>query len=209
VILALAGSCAAFARLNKMIFPERSALGDCHPLRKWSLRLAREEDAPAIDSLIRNSAQKLQVSHYSEAQIRAAIGSVFGVDHQLIADRTYFLAEQEGQIIGCGGWGKRKSLFGSDAMKTGSDTELNPQHDSARIRAFFVHPDWVRCGIATAILLRCEKAIQVAGFRSAELIATLTGKHFYLARNYTQHESFDIPLANDLTLPVVRMVKQF
>ncbi len=177
--------------------------------RRWSVRLAREVDAPAIEILIRVSARVLQSSHYSETQIERALGSVFGVDHQLLSDRTYFVAEHKGQIVGCGGWSKRKTLFGGDAMKTEMDIELDPKRDSARIRAFFVHPAWARCGIGRAILERCEKAIQLAGFGSVELVATLTGEPFYGACNYSQGERFEVPLANGLTLPVVRMVKQF
>ena len=177
--------------------------------RAWSVRLAREEDAPAIEALIHISCHALQKSHYSDGQITGATGSVFGVDYQLILDRTYFLVELKLKLVGCGGWSKRKTLFGSDAMKTGVDTELNPKCDSARIRAFFVHPEWARCGIGRQILQHCEEAIQDAGFRSVELVSTLTGVPFYAACNYSEHESFDIPLANGLRLPVVRMVKQF
>ena len=173
------------------------------------MRLAWEEDALAIEVLIRVSARVLQSSHYSEAQINGAIGSVFGVDHQLIIDRTYFLAEDKGQIVGCGGWSKRKTLFGGDALKTGIDNELDLTCDSARIRAFFVDPAWARCGVGRAILQRCEKAIQVAGFRSIELVATLTGVPFYGACNYSTLERFEVPLANGLVLPVVRMIKEF
>jgi N-acetylglutamate synthase-like GNAT family acetyltransferase len=173
------------------------------------VRLAREEDAPEIETLIRISARVLQSSHYSEPQIEGALGSVFGVDHQLLSDRTYFLAEHKGQIVGCGGWSKRATLFGCDAMKTGTDIELDPKHDSTRIRAFFVHPAWARCGIGRAILQHCEDAIQLAGFRSAQLVATLPGEPFYEAHNYSQGKRFEVPLANGLTLLVVRMVKQF
>ena len=173
------------------------------------MRPAREEDAPAIERLIRVSARVLQSSHYSKAQINGAIGPVFGVDHQLILDRTYFLAAHRGRIVGCGGWSKHTTLFGGDAMKVGADIELDPRHDSARIRAFFVHPDWARCGIGRAILERCEKVIRLAGFRSVELVATLTGEPFYEAHNYSQRERFEVSLANGLTLPVVRMVKHF
>jgi GNAT superfamily N-acetyltransferase len=123
-------------------------------MKRWSVRLAREEDAGAIEALIGISARVLQSSHYSEAQIDGAIGSVFGVDHQPLSDHIYFLAEHKGQIVGCGGWSKRKTLFGGDAMKTEDDTELTPGCDSARIRAFFVHPAWARCGIGRAILER-------------------------------------------------------
>jgi GNAT superfamily N-acetyltransferase len=177
--------------------------------RPWSLRLAREEDVTAIEMLIRISCRALQLSHYSEAQINGAIGSVFSVDYQLISDRTYFVVEREAQIVGCGGWSKRKTLFGGDAMKTGMDTELNPKRDSARIRAFFVHPEWARCGIGREILRHCEQAIQFAGFRSVELVATLTGVPLYTACNYSQTKKFEVRLKNGLMLPVVRMVKQF
>ena len=177
--------------------------------REWLVRLAREEDAPEIETLIRISARVLQSSHYSEPQIEGALGSVFGVDHQLLSDRTYFLAEHKGQIVGCGGWSKRATLFGGDAMKTGMDIELDPKRDSARIRAFFIDPDWARCGIGRTILKRCEKANRLARFRSVELVATLTGEPFYEAHNDSQRERFEVPLANGLTLPVVRMVKHF
>ena len=158
------------------------------------MRLARKEDASAIEMLIRISARVLQSSQYSEAQIDGAIGSVFGVDHQLLSDHTYFLAEHKGQIVGCGGWSKRKTLFGGDAMKREMYIELDPERDSARIRAFFVHPGWARRGIGRAILQRCEKAIQLAGFRSVELVATLTGVPFYAACSYSQGERFEVPL---------------
>jgi N-acetylglutamate synthase-like GNAT family acetyltransferase len=175
----------------------------------WRPRVAREDDIPALEALIPISVRTLQAHHYSEAQMEAALGSVFGVDRQLISDGTYFVVERDGQIVGCGGWSKRKTLFGGDAMKTEIDLELDPKRDSARIRAFFVHPAWTRCGIGRAILERCERAIQLAGFRSVELVATLTGEAFYRACNYSQGERFEVPLANGLTLPVVRMVKQF
>jgi N-acetylglutamate synthase-like GNAT family acetyltransferase len=177
--------------------------------RMWSVRLAREQDASAIEMLIRISARVLQSSHYSKAQIDGAIGSVFAVDHQLLSDHTYFVAEHKEQIVGCGGWSRRKTLFGGDAMKTGIDNELDPKRDSARIRAFFVHPRWARRGIGRAILQRCEKAIRLAGFRSVELVATLTGVPFYGACSYSQSNRFEVPLPNGLTLPVVRMIKQF
>ncbi len=182
----------------------------CSPVKRhWLVRLAREEDVPAIEMLIPISARGLQSSHYSDAQIEGALESVFGVDRQLLSDRTYFVAEHKGLIIGCGGWSRRTTLFGSDAMKTITDIELDPKHDSARIRAFFVHPAWARCGIGRAILQHCEEAIQLAGFRSAQLVATLPGEPFYAACNYLRAERFDVPLATGLTLPVVRMLKQF
>ena len=84
--------------------------------------------------------------------MEAALGSVFGVDRQLIRDGTYFVVEHDGTIVGCGGWSRRRKRFGSDAIAQSEDQLLDPKHDAARIRAFFVHPEFARRGIARAIL---------------------------------------------------------
>ena len=174
----------------------------------WKLRLARENDIPALEKLIPLSVHGLQASHYSIAQMDAALGSVFGVDRQLIRDRTYFVVEFKGKLIGCGGWSKRKTLFGSDHHTIRDDAELDPMTDAARIRAFFVHPDHARRGIGRAILEACEKAICDAGFTAIELAATLPGVPFYAAFSYVPGEKSDVPLANALSLQIVRMTKE-
>jgi GNAT superfamily N-acetyltransferase len=173
----------------------------------WSLRLACIGDVPKLEALIEHSVRELQAADYSQAQMDGALGSVFGVDRQLIRDRTYFVVEQEGPIIACGGWSKRASLFGSDAVRAVEDALLDPIQDAARIRAFFVHPDHARRGLARAILFACEEAIRVARFRSIELVATLPGVPFYRAFDYEEGESYEVPLVNGLSLPVVRMSK--
>jgi GNAT superfamily N-acetyltransferase len=147
--------------------------------------------------------------HYSRAQMDAALGTVFSVDRQLIRDGTYFVVERDGQIVGCGGWSKRNSLFGGDSGRSNEDAMLNPKCDSARIRAFFVYPERARRGIGRGILVACESAIQAAGFHSAELVATLAGEPFYTAFDYSPAERYEIPMAADLTLPVVHMTKHF
>jgi len=175
----------------------------------WRPRLARQDDIPALERLIPVSVRTLQAPQYSPAQMEAALGPVFGVDRQLIRDGTYFVVERDAQIVGCGGWSKRNSLFGGDSGRAGEDPLLNPECDSARIRAFFVHPERARRGIGRGILAACESAIQAAGFRSAELVATLAGEAFYAAFDYSAAERYEIRMSADLTLPVVRMTKHF
>jgi GNAT superfamily N-acetyltransferase len=174
----------------------------------WTIRLAQEADIPVLEELIPRSVRELQSEYYSRAQMDAAIGSVFGVDRQLIRDETYFVVEFENEIAGCGGWSKRKKLFGSDALGASEHGLLDPKTDAARIRAFFIHPEFARRGIARAILLACEKAMCVADFTSAEMVATLPGEPFYAAFGYAAHERYEIPMTNNLTLPVVRMSKR-
>jgi GNAT superfamily N-acetyltransferase len=173
----------------------------------WSLRLATDGDIPELETLIGRSVRGLQADYYSTAQMDGALGSVFGVDRQLIRDQTYFVAESPEGIIACGGWSKRESLFGSDTARLQEDALLDPLRHAARVRAFFVHPDWARRGLARAILQACEKAIRAARFSRIELVATLPGVPFYRAFDYTAHERYEVPLVNGLSLPVVRMTK--
>jgi GNAT superfamily N-acetyltransferase len=173
----------------------------------WSLRLACDGDIPELETLIAGSVRELQSAYYSAAQMDGALGSVFGVDRQLIRDKTYFVAEQDGAIIACGGWSTRMSLFGSDAARAAKDALLDPLQDAARIRAFFVHPKHARHGLGRAILVACEDAIRAARFCSIELVATLPGVPFYRAFDYETGERYEVPLVNGLSLPVVRMSK--
>jgi N-acetylglutamate synthase-like GNAT family acetyltransferase len=174
-----------------------------------NIRLAKEDDVPAIERLITLSVRGLQRSHYSDAQMESALGSVFGVDRQLIHDRTYFVIEEGTQLIGCGGWSKRRTLFGSDHHHAIRDNaELEPASNAARIRAFFVHPKYARRGLGRAILDACETAIRAAGFTRIELAATLPGEAFYQACGYVAGTGEDVPLPNGLRLGIVRMSKR-
>jgi GNAT superfamily N-acetyltransferase len=173
----------------------------------WTPRLATDADIQELEALIPISVRALQSSHYSSAQIEAALGPVFGVDRRLIRDDTYFVVEGAGKIVGCGGWSRRKTLYGGDRDRSGEDAELDPQVDPARIRAFFVHPDWARKGIGKTLLHYCEAAALKAGFTNAELVATLTGEALYAKFGYVVAERYEAPMRDGLSLPVVRMTK--
>jgi predicted N-acetyltransferase YhbS len=179
--------------------------------RDLVLRLATHQDIPALHELIRHSVHQLQKDYYSLELREGALGSVFGVDSQLIKDGTYFVVENNNiGIIGCGGWSYRKLLYGSDQLHTIDESSLlDSKYDAARVRAFFVDPNYVRKGIGTAILRACEEAIIVNGYTRAELVATLTGEHFYASHGYVAVEQYNIELKNGLVLPVVRMLKSF
>lgn len=172
-----------------------------------ALRLATPGDAPELHALIERSVRGLQTADYSEAQINGALGKLLGLDTQLIRDRTYFVAQVPDRIVGCGGWSRRRKLFGSDGSADREDALLDPKRDAAKIRAFFVHPDWARRGVGTAILNACETAAEEAGFARFEMGATLTGVPLYLARGYRILDRIENPLPNGEVLPIVRMAK--
>ena len=175
----------------------------------WKPRLATEKDIPALEELIPLSVRTLQAAYYSPAQMEMAIGPVFCVDRRLIGDGTFFVTEEGSQITGCGGWSMRKKLFGNDREVNDDAQMLDPACDAARIRAFFVHPEYARRGIGRSILEACERAAIKAGFCKAELIATLAGEPLYASGGYVVAERYDAPMSDGMTLPVVRMTKYF
>ncbi len=175
----------------------------------FAIRAATLEDIPQLQELIAQSARALAREHYSSEQIEAALGSAWGVDTQLIRDKTYFVVVESGAIIACGGWSKRKALFGADAMARGEPELLDPARDSARIRAFFVHPAWARRGIGTSLLQKCETEAGDAGFRSLELVATLPGQRLYERFGYRSLGAREYPLPKGLAITFVPMRKDF
>jgi len=178
---------------------------------QFHLRVATEDDIPALHQLIEASVRGLQASDYTAAQINGALGTVLGVDTQLIRDRTFFAAEAQvhgaSVLAGCGGWGKRKTLFGPDAGPGREPELLDPAIDAAKIRAIFVHPDFARQGLGSLILARVEAEAVSAGFKRFEMGSTLTGVPLYRLRGYTAVGCIEVPLANGEVVPVVKMTK--
>lgn len=192
------------------------------------IRKAVAADVPELRGLIEASVRKLQAEDYTAEQMEAALETVFGVDSQLIEDGTYFVAEvrnvkatsqaprgdggkgsaPEWSIAGCGGWSKRKTLYGSDRWSGREDTLLDSKRDAAKIRAFFIHPAWARRGIGSRILEACEIAASTAGFTSYEMGATLTGAKLFREKGYATVEKIEVPLKRGLSLPVIRMAKR-
>ena len=175
-------------------------------MAQFELRLATPADVPQISELISASVRGLAKGIYDDRQIELSIASVFGVDHQLIADETYFVAESDERIVGCGGWSKRKTLYGSSDYENSRDPEiLDPNTEACKIRAFFIHPGSARQGIGRAILERCETDAKAAGFNSAEMMSTLPGVPLYEACGYIRHESVGVPVGEGTEIDCVRM----
>ena len=162
---------------------------------------------PALNELIAQSVRGLSVGYYTPQQIESSIKYIFGVDTQLVIDGTYYIAEVDGQLAGCGGWSKRNTLYGGDQHKDIEDPLLDPETDAARIRAFFVHPDFARRGVGTHIINVCESAAKAAGFKRLELGATLPGVPLYKTMGYTAINETSATLADGVALQIIKMVK--
>ena len=174
------------------------------------LRVATIEDVVAIRALIDASVRGLQAGDYSAAQIEASLATVFTTDSQLIVDGTYFVAPAEdGLLAGCGGWSKRKTLYGGDRQVERAEPELlDPATEAAKIRAIFVHPDHARKGLGTLVLKAGEDAAAAEGFRELEMGSTLTGLSLYRLKGYVEAERHMAPIGDGLAIEIVKMRKR-
>jgi GNAT superfamily N-acetyltransferase len=180
--------------------------------QRFSLRLATDDDIPTLHKLIEDSVRGLQAGDYTPEQIEGALGTVLGLDTQLIRDKTYWIAEasdDSGRVraAGCGGWSKRRTLFGADRGPGREPELLDPAAEAAKVRAIFVHPEFARMGVGTLILAHVEAEAVAAGFRRFEMGSTLTGVPLYTLKGYVETKRIAVQLGNGEKLPVVKMVK--
>ena len=173
-------------------------------------RLATKADVSDIIKLMQASILENMKSFLSSEEIEAA-QETMGVDMTLIEDQSYFVIEtiQNGKtiMVGCGGWGKRKTLYGGDHTVGRDDSFSNPECDPARIRAMYTHPSWTRCGIGSLLLELGEVAARSAGFNTIELGATLSGEPLYLYKGYKEISRVTDIAANGAENVVIKMVK--
>ena len=173
-----------------------------------NIRVATIADVPVLEQLITDSVRGLNAGRYTQAEMDAALIGVFGVDTQLIADGTYYMIDGPSGPAAAGGWSGRRTLYGGDKMKGAEDPRLDHLTERARIRAFFVHPEWSRRGLARQLYAECERAAQAAGFRGFELMATLPGEPLYVALGFSVVESVVVPIAG-VDISFTRMTRDF
>lgn len=171
------------------------------------IRPARLDEAEQLQQLIARSIRQLGAGDYSDEQIEAALLGAFGLDTQLLEDQTYFVITDGVEALACGGWSKRRTLFGSDQRQGRDNALLDPAVDAAKIRAFFVAPQAARRGYGSWLLQHCEDQARAQGFRRVELMATLPGLRLYAARGYQAGEMLRHPLNESLSIEFVPMSK--
>lgn len=183
-----------------------------------SLRPATLDDIPTLNALIERSARQLSIGFYTPAEIDAAVKYVFGVDTNLVADGTYFVVHDGAVLAGCGGWSRRRTLYGGDQRPVDADApgeaqvptndQLQPGVEAAKVRAFFVSPDFARRGVGRFLLDACLAAAAQAGFTRVELMATLPGVPFYAALGFRPMREVTDRLPDGTPLRFVQMDRE-
>jgi GNAT superfamily N-acetyltransferase len=173
-----------------------------------TLRIATHADIPALRDLLARSARGLSVDDYRVEQVEGALRGAFGIDTQLLDDATFFVAEADGELAGCGGWSYRATLFGGDSRPGRDASLLDPRTQPAKIRAFFVEPGKARRGVGTLLLERCEQEAKARGFTRVELMATLPGLKLYAARGYVAGRQVRYEVGGGESIEFVPMQKE-
>jgi GNAT superfamily N-acetyltransferase len=166
-----------------------------------SARLATEADLDALKRLMELAIGENLKPFLTPAQIDAS-HAIMGLDTTLVADRTYFVVEDDGEIAGCGGWSRRATMYGGDHSAGRDAALLDPARDAARVRAMYTHPAHIRRGVGGLILDLCAAAAAKEGFTRLELVATMSGEPLYRKHGYLERERFE-----DGGVPLVRMEK--
>jgi GNAT superfamily N-acetyltransferase len=172
-----------------------------------TLRVARLDDADAIDDLMKRSTRDIFPTVYTAEQTASAIRYVAAVDRTLLGDGTYYVIEVRGELVACGGWSKRAKLYSGSVDAEGADRLLDPATEAAHVRAMFTRSDWTRRGLGRRILECCETAARAAGFRRMTLGATLPGLPLYEAFGFRITGRDDITMPDGVPLACVWMEK--
>jgi len=170
-----------------------------------SIRLATEADLATLKPLMDQAIGDLLTPFLSPAQVEAS-RAIMGIDTQLIADRTYFVVEIDGEVAGCGGWSRRATLYGGDHTPGREPALLDPATEAARVRAMYTNPAFTRRGVGRAVLDAAEAAARAEGFLAVELAATMGGLPLYRACGYKDVEAFEDDRGG-VAVPLVRMRK--
>jgi GNAT superfamily N-acetyltransferase len=172
-----------------------------------SLRLARPDEADAIDELMKSSTRDLFPSTYDAAQTAASIRYIASVDRTLLTDGTYFVAEIDGELVACGGWSRREKLYAGSGEGAEDARMLDPAREPARIRAMFTRADWTRRGLGRRILEACERAATAEGFRRLALMSTMPGLPLYEKLGFSVIERTDIRMPDGTIIAAASMEK--
>ncbi|MDA0819948.1 MAG: GNAT family N-acetyltransferase [Proteobacteria bacterium] len=170
------------------------------------IRFATAADAAEIKALMDLSIAELQRGFLTPEQIESSRAGM-GLDLQLIDDGTYFCVEDNGELVGCGGWSRRATLYGGNHSAGRDPRLLDPASERARIRAMYTHPDHTRKGIGRLILDTAEAAARAEGFTAIEMAATMSGMPLYSACGY-QVESEWLDENGAVPVPLATMWKR-
>ncbi len=171
------------------------------------LRHTRPQDVPLLDALIEKSLRTMGAGHYTRRQIEGALQYAVRIDGQLVRDQTLYVVEYGSQLIACGAWSRRSAMYRGD-HRSPENALLDPKLHPARVRSFYVHPDWTRRGLGSWLMAECTAAARNAGFRAVELTATRMGVPLYTKFGYEVISEGEVVFPDGVRFPTTLMRKE-
>jgi GNAT superfamily N-acetyltransferase len=163
--------------------------------RTISLRRADPADLSAVDALLARSYPRLLAADYPPSVMVLAVPRIARARPELLASRTYFLAEDSaGRLLAVGGW--------TPDRRGGS----NGAGDHGHVRHVATDPDLTRQGIGRALMARVMQDARASGVEWLDCLSTRTAVPFYLALGFRPLHPVEVPLAPGIVFPAVRML---
>ncbi|MEM8575748.1 MAG: GNAT family N-acetyltransferase [Pseudomonadota bacterium] len=171
------------------------------------LRRATMADRDALEEMKERSMSALLDPHMTPEQSHE-MRRITPFDPALIEDGTYYVADVNGWIAASGGWSRRAALFNADTPRSTDVQFLDPRFDAAGIRAMYTHPDFARKGLGSLVLATALTAARLAGFRRAQLLATIAGERLYRTAGWKTEERVVVGTGGKAVVPGFRMSRE-
>ena len=160
------------------------------------VRSAETGNAAAVHRVLLASYPSLMAHAYENDVLVLALPLMTRPNHKLLGCGTYYIAEADGDIIGCGGWSREEP--GSNLVAPGT----------AHIRHFGVKAEWVRRGVGRALFDRCEADARNLGICLFKCFASLNAVGFYRLLGFEDRGVIDVAMGPDIDLPSVLMERR-
>lgn len=157
------------------------------------VRLTSNKDLDGITALFGRCYPILMSAAYSEEVLARALPAMTTANPQLVSSDRFYAVENDGIIVGCGGWSFETP--GTGAIIDGI----------AHLRHFAVDPSHNRKGIGQAIYRQCTSAARKAGATKFQAFSSLNAEPFYSSMGLKRLDQFNVLMGNKIEFPVIFM----
>lgn len=163
--------------------------------RMISVRPATPLDIAAVDAMLARSYGPLLRADYPPSALVVALPRMARAQPQLLASGHYFLAEEEGAILGAGGWSWAAPGDGRRVPRLG-----HVRHVATDSRA-------VRRGVGRAVMEAVLDDARESGMERLSCLSTLTAVPFYRAMGFTEVWPVTLSFGAPIAFPAVEMTR--
>lgn len=155
------------------------------------IRPSTAQDMAAVDALLARTYPKLLKADYPPSVLVTALPIISRARPELLVCGTYYVVEEQGQILGAGGW-------------TLDKTDRTLGH----IRHVVTDDRALRRGVGRRLMQHSFDVARAKGVTRMECWATRTAVPFYEAVGFRAIGPMDVALAAGITFPSVRMMQE-